>query len=206
MFNEQQLKTMLEMQSAMNAKVNPDWLNAGNNWMLAAALETAEAIDHHGWKWWKKQTPDMPQLRMEMVDIWHFILSYYVDLFDGDITFASEALTASPVINSSPTLEKLQTMLSGYSAEQPDVSLFYRVLGDLDMGANDLYQQYVGKNVLNFFRQDNGYKEGTYVKIWDGREDNEHLTEILESLDPTDPELDTKLINELNVRYRELTQ
>lgn len=43
----------------------------------------------------------------------------------------------------------------------------------------DLYFQYVGKAALNRFRWNNGYADGTYVKIWDGREDNEWLTEIL---------------------------
>lgn len=37
------------------------------------------------------------------------------------------------------------------------------------------FKQYTGKNVLNVFRQDHGYKAGTYIKVWDGREDNEHL-------------------------------
>lgn len=47
-----------------------------------------------------------------------------------------------------------------------------------------LFRQYVGKNVLNFFRQDHGYKEGTYIKVWaDGREDNEHLVEIMQAVD-----------------------
>ena len=46
-----------------------------------------------------------------------------------------------------------------------------------------LYSLYVGKNVLNFFRQDHGYKEGTYRKIWQGREDNEHLVDILARVD-----------------------
>ena len=48
---------------------------------------------------------------------------------------------------------------------------------------DSLYRQYVGKNVLNFFRQDHGYKDGSYIKVWDGREDNVHLVEILAELD-----------------------
>ena len=35
------------------------------------------------------------------------------------------------------------------------------------------------KNVLNRFRQNNGYKEGSYKKNWNGREDNEVMSEIL---------------------------
>ena len=39
------------------------------------------------------------------------------------------------------------------------------------------------KNVLNFFRQDNGYKDGSYIKLWDGKEDNQHLVELTTELD-----------------------
>ena len=37
------------------------------------------------------------------------------------------------------------------------------------------------ENVLNFLI--NGYKDGTYKKIWDGKEDNEHLVELTSKLD-----------------------
>jgi len=42
-----------------------------------------------------------------------------------------------------------------------------------------LFEMYVAKNVLNKFRQDHGYKEGSYHKVWNGREDNEVLAEII---------------------------
>ena len=58
-----------------------------------------------------------------------------------------------------------------------------------------------GKNVLNFFRQDHGYQEGTYVKLWQGREDNEHLSELLESLDDTDPGFPDAVYRALSARY-----
>ena len=38
------------------------------------------------------------------------------------------------------------------------------------------------QNVLNMFRQDNGYKQGNYNKDWNGREDNEHLADIMKTL------------------------
>ena len=52
---------------------------------------------------------------------------------------------------------------------------FATIMHLIEMDFDALYRSYVGKNVLNFFRQDHGYKEGTYVKNWAGREDNEHL-------------------------------
>jgi hypothetical protein len=51
------------------------------------------------------------------------------------------------------------------------------------MDFDQLYRSYVGKNVLNFFRQDHGYQDGSYIKVWEGREDNEHLVEIVNGLD-----------------------
>ena len=51
------------------------------------------------------------------------------------------------------------------------------------MTFDEVLTGYIGKNVLNFFRHDNGYKEGTYQKLWSGREDNEHLVDILGGID-----------------------
>jgi hypothetical protein len=69
------------------------------------------------------------------------------------------------------------------------------------MDWNELYCQYVGKNVLNFFRQDNGYKAGTYRKLWGGREDNEHLVEIMQELDSTSTSFQHLLYQSLQDRY-----
>jgi hypothetical protein len=41
-----------------------------------------------------------------------------------------------------------------------------------------LHRLYVAKGVLNIFRQDNGYQEGTYVKVWGGKEDNTYISMI----------------------------
>ena len=47
-----------------------------------------------------------------------------------------------------------------------------------DLDANDVLELYFKKNKLNFKRQDEGYKEGTYNKMKDGVEDN--VTHVLE--------------------------
>ena len=44
------------------------------------------------------------------------------------------------------------------------------VMSGLDL--ETLYRLYVGKNILNQFRQDNGYKDGSYIKVWATEEDN----------------------------------
>ena len=69
---------MLEMQDAMNARVNPEWRSAGNAWYRAIWTECAEMLDHYGWKWWKHQKPDLEQVQLELVDIMHFAMSDYL--------------------------------------------------------------------------------------------------------------------------------
>lgn len=43
----------------------------------------------------------------------------------------------------------------------------------------DIWSLYVIKNTLNGFRKANGYEEGTYEKIWNGKEDNIVAMEIM---------------------------
>ena len=57
MLSDLQARTMLSLQAAMNARVDPNWVAARYPYMRAVVIEAAEAIEHHGWKWWKKRPP-----------------------------------------------------------------------------------------------------------------------------------------------------
>ena len=72
------------------------------------------------------------------------------------------------------------------------------------MSFDDLFKQYVGKNVLNFFRQDHGYKDGSYIKIWNGREDNEHLSDILNAAEAIDADFAEQVYQKLEAVYKTL--
>ncbi|MCH1413867.1 MAG: dUTP diphosphatase, partial [Glaciecola sp.] len=193
MLHTQQLTTMLDLQQKMNAKVNPEWINAGYGFMRAAMVESVEAIEHHGWKWWKAQEKDLPQLQMECVDIWHFALSHILIEYQGDVE-ASAKVIAQQLSESETALtfdgniyefaqqdllNNLELMTGLAAAKRFNVSLFMTIIAQCEMSTDTLFEQYVGKNILNFFRQDHGYKEGTYIKEWAGREDNEHLVDVL---------------------------
>ena len=81
------------------------------------------------------------------------------------------------------------------------MSDFTYAMRTLPMDLKELFALYVGKNVLNRFRQDHGYKEGSYRKLWAGREDNEHLIEILESISVEPEEMFDMLYQQLEQRY-----
>lgn len=176
---------MLEMQNAMNTKVHAEWFNQGFEWYRAIWVECAEMLDHYGWKWWKKQTPDTEQVILELVDIFHFGLSLRID---GKTSYQeiAEQLTAelekpTQAEDFKQTLELLAA--SAVANKTFDATAFAGCMAQIGMNIDDLYRGYVGKNTLNFFRQDHGYKDGSYIKVWHGQEDNEHLVEVVKSLD-----------------------
>ncbi len=212
---ETQLVSMLEMQDGMNKKVNPDWVAANNNWHRAIQVEAVEAIEHHGWKWWKKQNCDMAQLRMELVDIWHFILSTVIQNTRGSIRFSTIEMISELnlsqksvqfdnqyyILAKMSLVEKLDLMVGLSAAKRTSLALFDSLLSDCGMSWVELFKQYTGKNVLNVFRQDYGYKAGTYIKIWNGREDNEHLVEVLDIIDLSVNNVHDELYQTLKSRY-----
>lgn len=186
---KQKIITMLELQDAMNSKVNSDWRNAGYEWYRAIWMESSEMLEHYGWKWWKKQQPDTMQVKLEVVDIVHFALSIRLvqgaeqgralEAIAGDIADDVAAPQATDDIRTSIELLARQTLMD----QGAHFSIIAGVMDHLGMPFDELHEIYVGKNVLNMFRQDNGYKEGHYIKTWHGREDNEHLADILAQLD-----------------------
>ena len=213
---ENQLQTMLELQESMNSKVNPKWIDAKNNWFRAIQVEAVEAIEHHGWKWWKKQECDLPQLRMELVDIWHFILSSELQRKHGNIALTRKEMLGEInlfqksvqfdgkyyVLSSLPLLEKLDLLVGLAAAKRSNLALYELLLTDCNMNWTELFKQYVGKNVLNMFRQDHGYKTGGYIKIWDGREDNEHLVEVLDTVELGSAAVRDEIFSALKDRYQ----
>ena len=193
--NRDAILNMLQMQHRMNTRVHEDWINQHFEWYRATWIECGELMDHVGYKWWKKQTPDMEQVRLEVVDIWHFGLSA---LFEPDTDF--EALAAqiaddfaigapdeSDDQSASQRIHAATEALAEHAlvAKGFSIPLFQALMQACGLSADALYRHYVGKNVLNFFRQDHGYQDGTYIKEWQGREDNEHLSELLVWLDAT---------------------
>lgn len=202
---KQQLATMLEMQDAMNKVVNADWREQNYAWHRAIWVECAEMLDHYGWKWWKKQTPDLEQVRLELVDIFHFGLS--LALQKGDSIDAISDKLALEITKTSEeaafvdSLEQLASVAVGDKAFS--IEAFSACLQAIDFSTDALFKHYVGKNALNIFRQQNGYQEGTYQKTWFGREDNEALSDILAKLDASDTQFKEKVMIELNLSYPE---
>jgi dimeric dUTPase (all-alpha-NTP-PPase superfamily) len=198
------VQTMARMQDAHNCQVHPEWRAQGYPYYRAVWVECAELLDHFGWKWWKHQQPDLNQVKLELVDIWHFGLSEILraDRLDDEV---AEVLMAVPA-EGAADLEHFRLAVEDLAQQTLSdrcfvLAPFVAALRSLPLALPELFQLYVGKNVLNHFRQDHGYKAGTYRKVWNGREDNEHLMEILAGLDCPPDAVPARLHAELERRY-----
>lgn len=213
---KEQIKIMFDMQLATNKHIDE------TNWELhpysfAGGMEGVEAIGHIGWKWWKKEKMNLKQLQMELVDVWHFILSeYLVNCGDPEHIMNIDLVeyTSSILFNDKIYVFRdidLLTKLRVFSAKAlvgcHSLPLFLSILKDCEMTQQDLFKMYVGKNILNKFRQDHGYKTGGYIKNWSTnpdspREDNECLTEFMSVLNETNKHFPERLYEMLNGHYQ----
>ena len=195
------------MQQALNDETNGVGWEDGYtkngkliNWKRCIYMECAELIDSFAWKHWKNisATPDVNNIVIEIVDIWHFVMSYILEQYYGnkeidhivsDVTavsgfaeFSSYAYDVREysiyeIIND---IEIIIHQTSGFDIDIHDLlTNYFRVALKCGVSLDILFEKYIGKNVLNKFRQNNGYKEGSYRKIWGDLEDNEVLIEVL---------------------------
>jgi len=104
-------------------------------------------------------------------------------------------------------LEKMVAAAAGANVDKSQnalyeiTSIFFKALANMSMDVPELYKRYVVKNQLNTFRQDHGYKEGTYIKIWDAVEDNVVAFNIMDEHPHFTPE---QLYKKLEEEYKQV--
>ena len=215
-FTKEQLITMLELQMKMDSSIKTDVPFSHRDYLRAACLEASEAIDHHGWKWWKHQKKNLAQLQMELIDIWHFYFSTYLYRDNLDISSAQKTLDYDLNNDNSKImldnkiyellhmtiLEKLDLLIGLSAVKRTEPIVLMSLCLDCELSPSEIFKQYVQKNTLNLFRQANGYNLGTYKKVWNDKEDNETLVELAAQLNSTDPLYSKKLWTLLDESYK----
>ena len=198
----EKIKEMLDLQNKINEKVHPHWREQNFEWYRAIWVECAELLDHYGWKWWKKQSPNQAQIELELVDIWHFGLSILLSNYDIEksISLISEVMTDQR--GSGKFRENLEDFTSNtLQTRSFDLKRFNQVMNDVGLTFEKLYVGYISKNVLNSFRQDKGYQAGTYIKDWGGIEDNEYLIRLASKMDPESENFSSELYTLMEKEY-----
>ena len=217
---------MLELQQELNDATNGENWEEGltkNNkridWRRCIYLEAAELIDSYPWKHWKNidASADYENIKIEIVDIWHFVMSEALRLYKvknlGSIADIAKAVTQmqgfdqfleakkSEQLDPYEEIELVEEMIKTLFCNEDINTLiisFLTMSTKLNLKLPELYTLYIGKNILNKFRQNHGYKEGSYIKEWDGVEDNVIMQKILASRNDITPEA---LYNALEKAY-----
>lgn len=174
-------KEMVELQHQFNKQVDENYLEKNWNWNSAIIVESGELLESLGFKWWKKQKADMDNVKVEAIDLLHFVISetiqryYQCDyksiLDDVADEFRDYFQEVENYIDFECT--DLEELISFLNYDEYDrLFIMKQIFKTLNMSNEDVYIAYIVKNCLNKFRADNGYKDGTYIKIWNGKEDN----------------------------------
>ncbi|CAA6814468.1 MAG: Dimeric dUTPase (EC [uncultured Sulfurovum sp.] len=206
---------MLELQQELNDATNgKDWENGLTkngkkiDWRRCIYLEAAELIESYPWKHWKNidASPDYDNIKIEIVDIWHFIMSEALRLYKIE-NKGSIADIAQAIIRMQGFTEFQQTQKTEKLDPYDEIKLveemikilfcndnidtlvisFLTMASKLNLKLPELYSLYIGKNILNKFRQKNGYKEGSYIKVWNNKEDNLIMQELLANKNDISP-------------------
>lgn len=216
---ETKLLWMLEKQNQVNSKVSPDWVEKGRkgewDFKLAASQEIAEFFNSFGYSWWSKSPKDLDNAITEIVDAWHFIMSQFIIDSNKDtarivkdfvecynLKYALSSSTQND-FNVKQTAKRLTASLnSGHVEYYVILDYFISLIHELNLSFDYLYARYLAKSCLNIFRQDNGYKQGTYLKVWSGEEDNYHLVRFIDSLEDLSNLTEEVVLEWLAVTYK----
>ena len=204
----EQITEMMNLQEELEIRIaGPDWRDLGHNYPLCIYMECNEIIDHVGWKHWKAHgEPDYDAITMEIVDIWHFMLAHWLQhdvpamAIVANIQHAKEELAGITEIDMVDVSIGLAICI--VSKQQIAIGNFLLMCDWNNLSFDELHSYYVGKNVLNTFRQDYGYATGEYLKNWAGKEDNEHLFELTRHLRANGKFNAVELRKALTYRYR----
>lgn len=230
----------MNLQYLFNSIVNDNWINQKDyKWDVSMFVEIGEMLASTGYKHWKNEPFDLENIKMEIVDVYHFWLSWgLVKTLEDNDSYSNKTneiskeqkndlvfqlldktenilneyynlnpLQYNPLILDHKHKEHFTQLLKKYSFEftknlidnnieesfKSLISLIHVCFVDFE----EFYSLYLAKNALNKFRQSNGYKNGTYKKIWHSNlEDNYHVSNIIKNI----KELE-EFENYLNLEY-----
>ena len=163
------IKEMLQMQEKLDEAIMKEYglTEIDEENLRMAILDEVGELTHElkaNWCWWKKtQAPvDKEKVLGELVDIWHFVLSY-----QNHFNFGEEArlsyLNEEELSNG--MLKRLRTKKSNLSKvltrlvifESSIIPVLIAITEYLGFNVEQVYKAYCGKNKINYQRLKEGY-------------------------------------------------
>ena len=163
------IKEMLQMQAKLDESIMNEYgLNEIDEENLRMAiLDEVGELTHElkgNWCWWKKtQSPvDDKKVLGELVDVWHFVLSYQNHFNDGENGISNALIFEG---NSDNILNLLMTNKYKLSETLTDLATLnihkmerlIAISEYLGFTVEQVYKAYCGKNKINYQRLNEGY-------------------------------------------------
>lgn len=157
------IKEMLPMQSRLDKSIMSAYglteINKEN--LRMAILDEVGELTHElkgDWCWWKKTQAQVDNNKVlgELVDVWHFVLSYTYNF--SDVRFTHLDWMVGKGINTFEQ-EGLACLLANIVNAEDENKLFYLISVSLCLGftIEDVYEAYCSKNKINYQRLKEGY-------------------------------------------------
>ena len=163
------IKEMLKMQAKLDEAIMKEYgldeIDEEN--LRMAILDEVGELTHElkgNWCWWKKtQEPvDMGKVLGELVDVWHFVLSYQNHFDFGEearLSYLNEEELSNGMLKRLRTkksnLSKVLTRLVIFESSIIPVSI--AITEYLGFSIEDVYKAYCEKNKVNYQRLESGY-------------------------------------------------
>lgn len=221
-FTLEEIQTLLAMQDELNTYIHPEWKKQNFDWGFAIIDEVQEIRNHLGAKWWKDTyqvgltEANRKQVQLEVIDILHFVLSMAREShINPDKLRERMSHSYSSIDDLVGKCNNLLVTVVNETADYPEA--WNDLAVSVGLTKEEVLETYIQKFVLNKFRQDHGYKDGSYCKTWKSeiaigdtivaiyKEDNEVLADLVQSRKEFDLEVTNQegLYNDLKVLYNE---
>lgn len=163
------IKEMLQMQAKLDEAIMKEYgLDEIDEEKLnMAILDEVGELTHElkaNWCWWKKTQPkvDKEKVLGELVDIWHFVLSWQNHFKDGEegmINARAVVRNSKRILNLIKTKEyRLSEELSDLVAwELCKLERLIAITEYLGFTIEQVYEAYCDKNKVNYQRLESGY-------------------------------------------------
>lgn len=163
------IKEMLQMQKKLDEAIMKEYglTEIDEEKLCLAILDEVGELTHElkgNWCWWKKtQSPvDEEKVLEELVDVWHFVLSYQNHFINGEKGIENTCMVKR---NSKNILSLMRNHEFGLTVAFSDLvswkwnklERLTAITEYLDFTIEDVYQAYCGKNKINYQRLEKGY-------------------------------------------------